>query len=661
MLAVLLPAAFLAGRLAGGGGTSGSGGREVLYYVDPMNPSFRSPEPGTAPCGMPLEPVYADGATPGAGGAPAPGTVAVRPDRLQLIGVSRERVNSDALRHTLRLVGSVAPDETRLYRITAATAGRIRGMGAATTGSFVAKGEILGTYYSTETLVPQQNFIRMYEAYRAIQGGGMNPYDHVEGAAQLATYLRNVNVAREALLNLGVSPEQLEEIAKTGQPAYLLQIRAPAAGLVTARNVSDGQTFGASLDLFTMADIGRVWVLADAFEGEEDFFTPGSRAFVTQPGVGRRYAAVVSEVPPRFDGETRTLKVRLEVNNPGFLLRPDMLVDVELPVEVGPSLFVPKGAVLDSGTRRLVYVEEGEGIFVPRAVRTGRRFGEQVEILGGLMEGETVVTSGNFLLDSESRMRAAGVAAARAALDPICGMEVEENKARAQGLVREHGGTSWFFCSGMCQQAFDRDPKAAAARAQGVTEPLAEGPRAATAPSKQAFHVQDPVCGMDVDPDEAERLGLVSYFEGTPFSFCFAECKQTFDRNPGAAISRLSRDRGRPPAAGTAPHGGHGGMPAAPGTVTPPGMPGMAPPAGAPGQQLPAMPAGRMGGDPSQAKDPFCQAAVDVAAARAAGLTSEFNGVTWYFDSEECKQGFDANPKSFVPMVRDIPSIPWGR
>ena len=109
-----------------------------------------------------------------------------------------------------------------------------------------------------------------------------------------------------------------------------------------------------------------------------------------------------------------------------------MLVDVELPVEIGPAIYVPKEAVLDSGTRRLIFVEQSEGVFVPRTVRTGRRLGEKVEILGGLMEGETVVTSGNFLLDSESRMRAAGAAAAGTALDPICGMEVDEGKARAQ-------------------------------------------------------------------------------------------------------------------------------------------------------------------------------------------------------------------------------------
>jgi Cu(I)/Ag(I) efflux system membrane fusion protein len=460
-------------------------------------------------------------------------------------------------------------------------------MGTATTGSLVAKGDILGTYYATELLLPQQNFLRMYETYQKVLETGSNPRDNFQGGGQLATYWRNVDVARQALMNLGMTAEQIEEVTKTHQPAYLVQIRSPAAGVVISRNVSVGQSFDPREDLFTIADLGRVWGLADAFEGQEEYFRPGTRATVAQPGAGRRFAAVVSAVPPRFDAATRTLKVRLDVANPNLLLRPDMLVDVELPVEIGPAIFVPKEAVLDSGTRRVVFVEQGEGVFAPRTVRTGRRLGEQVEIVGGLMEGETVVTSGNFLLDSESRMRAAGAAAAGAALDPICGMEVEEAKARAQGLVSEHGGSTWFFCSEECKKAFERDPKAAVAKIHPAEAPMAEKPQVAIAPGKKAFHAQDPVCGMDVDPDEAARVGLVSTYQGAPFSFCSPECKQAFDWDPVGVLIRQESKRTMPSAApGGAMHeGGHGGMAPAMPQDTPPS----APPAGH-GGMPPAMP-----------------------------------------------------------------------
>jgi RND family efflux transporter MFP subunit len=614
LLVALLPAAFLAGWFAsrGGGSAAGRGERKVLYYVDPMNPSFRSPDPGTAPCGMPLEPVYADGAAPGGKGPAPPGAVSVRPERLQLLGVARAPARTGTLRHTLRLVGTVAPDETRLFRITAATAGRIREMAPVTTGSVVAKGEILGAYYTSELLQPQQNFIRMYQTYQNVQQGGTNPYDSLQGGGQIATYWRNVDVARQTLMNLGMTAEQVEEVSRTHQPAYLIELRAPAAGVVTARNVSLGQSFDAQRDLFTIAALDRVWVLADAFEGQEEFFKPGGRAVVVQPGAGRRFAAVVSPVLPRFEAGTRTLKVRLEVPNPDLLLRPDMLVDVELPVEVGPALFVPQEAVLDSGTRRVVFVEQSEGVFAPRPVRTGRRLGEQVEILGGLMEGETIVTSGNFLLDSESRMRAAGAAAPGTAVDPVCGMEVQEAKAKAAGLVSEQGGATWFFCSPRCKQAFDRDQKAAAAGTAGGA------PAAGPAGAAKAFHGQDPVCGMDVDPDEAGRAGLMSSFEGAPFFFCSPGCKRLFDEDPRAALTRLPGERAMPAAAPGAPQAG---------------------PAGAAQQQ-------------GKEVDPVCRMLVDPAKARAAGLFTEVEGATRYFCSAACKQEFDADPAAHQSTAR---------
>jgi YHS domain-containing protein len=189
-------------------------------------------------------------------------------------------------------------------------------------------------------------------------------------------------------------------------------------------------------------------------------------------------------VLPQFDPATRTLKVRLEADNPGFLLRPDLFVDVEMPVELGPALTVPKEAVLDSGTRRVVYVAKGEGVFEPRKVETGFREGDRVEIVSGLAEGEKVVTSGNFLLDSESRMRAAGAEetpegevqahaeaahatmaaagsdVAATAKDPICGMTVDTAEAKAAGRTSTYEGRTYYFCAPGCKEAFDKDPAA---------------------------------------------------------------------------------------------------------------------------------------------------------------------------------------------------------
>jgi YHS domain-containing protein len=577
LLGLLLPSAFLAGWLASPGGRpSAPDARRVLYYVDPMNPAFHSPSPGTAPCGMPLEPVFADGAGAPAGGPTPPGAVTVGADRLQLVGVEREQVRARVLRDTVRLLGSVAADETRQYRITAATPGRIRELTGVTTGSMVEKGQVLGAYYAADMLLQQQYFLKLQET---AQKTGTPARDvRIDWGAQ--SFQRGPQVNRQTLLNLGMPAEQIDEVEATRQPAPLVQLRAPTTGIVTARNVTPDQSFATGDRLYEFADLSRVWVLADALLGQQRFLLPGQRAVVTLPGSGERVEATVSQVLPRFAEETRTLQIRLEADNPGYVLRPGMFVDVEVPVEAGPAIFLPLEAVLDSGTRRVVFVEQAAGVFVPRTVATGRRLGRQVEIVGGLMEGETVVTAGNFLLDSESRMRAAGPAPAGAALDPVCGMEVDEAKARARGLVVERGGGTWFFCSPECKGKFAARADAGAATGSAgksapamprpmppaPVPPMPAAPRmqmpmqapmpmpaagaAAPMPMPQAPAVDhpahgsapepgmpgtvDPVCGMPVDETAARASGLVTERDGRTWYFCSPECKREFDANPRA-------------------------------------------------------------------------------------------------------------------------------
>jgi Cu(I)/Ag(I) efflux system membrane fusion protein len=175
----------------------------------------------------------------------------------------------------------------------------------------------------------------------------------------------------------------------------------------------------------------------------------------------------VSDIPPRYDAASRTLKVRLELENPGAVLRPDMLVDVDLAVERPAALAVPADALVDAGVRRTVFVERGEGAFEPRDVEVGWRHGDRVEIVRGLEAGERIVVSGTFLVDSESRIRAAaeGVHGA-AAKDPVCGMSVDEGKARAAGHALEHDGKTFFFCSDGCHAAFKASPGKFAAAGQ---------------------------------------------------------------------------------------------------------------------------------------------------------------------------------------------------
>jgi Cu(I)/Ag(I) efflux system membrane fusion protein len=195
------------------------------------------------------------------------------------------------------------------------------------------------------------------------------------------------------------------------------------------------------------------------------------KARVTIPGRPEALTGVVSQVPPQFDAMSRTMKVRLELDNPGALLRPDMAVDVELAVERPAALSIPAEALVDSGLRKTVFVEQGEGIFEPRAVETGWRSGGRVEVVRGLEAGDRIVLAGTFLVDSESQLKAAaeGVHAVPTApaasatgptpaRDPICNMEVDETKARAAGRTAEHHGKHFVFCSDACRTRFLADP-----------------------------------------------------------------------------------------------------------------------------------------------------------------------------------------------------------
>jgi YHS domain-containing protein len=184
------------------------------------------------------------------------------------------------------------------------------------------------------------------------------------------------------------------------------------------------------------------------------------RAQVVLPNGQKSLPAKVSEILPQFDATTRSLKVRLEAENPGYALRPDMFVDLALSIELPAATTIPVDAMIDSGMRKTVFVERGDGFFEPRAIETGWRFGDRMEVLQGLAPGERIVVSGTFLVDSESRLKsaAAGVYGA-AARDPVCGMDVDEAKAKAAGKALEHQGKSYFFCSDSCREKFLKSPE----------------------------------------------------------------------------------------------------------------------------------------------------------------------------------------------------------
>jgi RND family efflux transporter MFP subunit len=211
----------------------------------------------------------------------------------------------------------------------------------------------------------------------------------------------------DRLRNLGLSEAQIRQMAENHQLPETVDIVSPANGFILARNISPGQHFDRSAEFYRIADLSEVWIIADVFGADAQNIHAGVVARVTLPDQRGSFSARVSNVLPQVDPQTRALKLRLEANNPGFALRPDMFVDVELPVSGAAGVTVPQDAILDSGREQRVFVESSAGVFEPRTVQIGWRSGDRVEIVHGLAEGERVVVEGTFLVDSESRLKSA--------------------------------------------------------------------------------------------------------------------------------------------------------------------------------------------------------------------------------------------------------------
>ena len=386
-------------------------------------------------------------------GSLPPGTVNVSPERQQLIGVNVATVEKAPWNPTLRVLGRVAPDENRIFRIIAATDGWIKKVLPITTGSLVKQDELLATFFSPEFFSGIKAYLYGLKSLNRFEKSGKETKEQLE---QTGANLENY---RNALRNLGMTEYQLDEIMRTQKGADNIDIRAPAAGFILARNLSPGQRFEKGSELYRIADLSKVWIVADVFENEAQYLQPGKTVRGSLPNQKKTFQAKVSNVLPQFDEATRTLKVRLEADNPDYTLRPNMFVDVELPISLPPAIAVPADAVLASGLKKTVFVDHGNGAFEPREVETGWRIGNRVEIVRGLKPGEQIVISGNFLIDSESRLElAASGMYGTLSKDPVCGGDVSISKAEKSGRKSTHRGKAYYFSSDECKAQFDKNP-----------------------------------------------------------------------------------------------------------------------------------------------------------------------------------------------------------
>jgi RND family efflux transporter MFP subunit len=387
----------------------------------------------------------------------APGSVKITPEKQQMVGVRTGVVGKGAVNHLIRTVGRVAPDEKRVYRLVAATDGWIRETYNNDTWTLVKKDERLASFYSPLFRTTQYNYLSVLGSSQSLSDRFDAGRRQVLAPSQLATL--DIKTYIDALESLGMSEQQIKELANTRKVTDNVFIVAPATGFIIARNVSPGQQFEKGFEWYRIADLSRVWVLADLFRNEAEYVRSGMKARVTILETKKTLSAVVSTVLPQFDATSRTLKVRLEMDNPGYTLRPDMFVDVEFPVTLPSALTVPADAVLDSGLKKTVFVDLGNGFFEPREVETGWRMGNRVEIIKGLKPGERIAISGTFLIDSESRLElAASGMYGTLSKDPVCGVDVSINKAEKTGRKSTYQGKTYYFSSDECKQKFDKNP-----------------------------------------------------------------------------------------------------------------------------------------------------------------------------------------------------------
>ena len=372
---------------------------KVLYWYDPMHPQYKSDKPGIAPdCGMQLVPKYAE-ETEVMKEMPA-GTVQISPAKQQLIGVRTATVAAEDLTQTIRAVGLVQVDETRVAHVHTKVSGWVRRVFVDYTWQHVERGQPLFTLYSPELVSTQKEYLiaRRAQAYL-----GQAPYQ--EAAAGSEALLR---AARERLKLWDVTDEQIGELDARGAPQEEMTFYAPIGGHVTVRNVFPNQYITPESDLYTLVDHSHVWVQVQLYEYEIAAVRVGQQATMTVEALpGRVFRGRVALVNPHLDEMTRTVGVRLEFDNPELALKPEMFATVEFEVPLGRHVVVPQEAVLDAGTEQVVFLAHADGYFEPRRIKTGARVGDRIIVLDGLRPGDTIVTSGNFLIDSESRLKSA--------------------------------------------------------------------------------------------------------------------------------------------------------------------------------------------------------------------------------------------------------------
>ncbi len=388
-----------------------SSSHKLLFYRNPMNPAITSPVPAKDEMGMDYIPVYEDDATTPVKSAQQQaddffsdetkvsglGAVTMTDQGIKLSGVQVAMAVQEKLQRALRTVGLVVSDETRIHRVQTKVGGWVETLLINYMGQLVKKGSPILSIYSPELLSSQEEFIKIRQsALRSASDAGDR------SSAQ-----RLRESAQRRLELFDVPPDFIKELERTGKPQRTVTLLSPADGFVTAKDIFPGQEVKPGMELYTVTDLSVVWVDAEVYEYEtRDVHVGQEGVLTTSYDPSLRLTGKIAYIYPYLNRESRTLKLRFNFENKDLRLKPGMYVDVNLMIDYGEGIVIPDSAVMDSGTRQVVFVDKGEGRFEPREVKAGARSEGKIQVLSGLSAGDRVVVKANFLLDSESRLRA---------------------------------------------------------------------------------------------------------------------------------------------------------------------------------------------------------------------------------------------------------------
>ena len=330
----------------------------------------------------------------------APGTVQISSERQQLIGVKFGTVEMRPLEKVIRTVGRIDYDEKRIAIVSLKVGGWIEDLYVDFTGRFVRKGEPLLTIYSPELVSTQEEYLLALKAKKSLT---KSPFPEVAGSGDSLA-----ESAKRRLKLWDITDEEIQKLEESGQSKKTLTLYAPFSGFVLEKSAYKGMNVMPGMALYKLADLSVVWLYADIYEYELPFVRLGQDASIQLSYIpGEMFRGKAIYIYPSLNPETRTAKVRFEFPNPHEKLKPEMYANVEIKVHLGQKLAVPEGAIIDTGIRQLAIVDKGSGYFEPREVKVGAKVDNYYEVIKGLKAGERVVTSANFLIDSESKLKEA--------------------------------------------------------------------------------------------------------------------------------------------------------------------------------------------------------------------------------------------------------------